>query len=633
MSETKYLVAARKYRPGVFDDVVAQQHVTETLRNAIRMDRLGHAYLFSGPRGVGKTTVARILAKAINCETPLDDRVNAEPCEKCVSCTTFSEGRSLNVIEIDAASNNKVEDVRELRDTVRIPPQGARKKVYIVDEVHMLSTAAFNAFLKTLEEPPPYALFIFATTEPQKVLPTILSRCQRFDFKRIPVDEIVDRLQRIAAEENIKVDEASLMLIAQKGDGALRDALSVFDQAVSLCGADISYTELARALRVVDQDLFFDATTHISNGDSAGILDLVGRLTTEGYDLKEFLGGLAGHLRNLLVTVSTHTGDLIEATSAVKEQYLEHGKNFSETQLLRLLMILAQTEESLARSSQPRLAAELGLLKMAAANNAIDLRQAMRRLNVLEKAVADHPQRISDGADVKPEQTNPTKPEKAPSQEIAPKAKSQRESFDVLPAAPEQLADQIPARKKSSETEKRSTSQSSPPEPTPTPAGPGLFGPPAINKKSGPRNSAADSGSVEGSLAVSVAAPPRIPDSIEEIWLKYVSTIKSLRIHVGSLLQHGAPVEIKGSAVLVAIPDDFHRRLLDNQHDFLLKHLNAASEIQYKKIEFVVRQITGSDEDDSSRDEFDPYEYMKRKRQESPIVKSIFEDFGGELVW
>ncbi|NND71841.1 MAG: DNA polymerase III subunit gamma/tau [Rhodothermales bacterium] len=638
MSETKYLVAARKYRPRVFDDVVAQRHVTETLRNAIRMDRLGHAYLFSGPRGVGKTTVARILAKAINCETSLDERNNAEPCDKCASCKTFSEGRSMNVIEIDAASNNKVDDVRELRDTVRVPPQGAKKKVYIVDEVHMLSTSAFNAFLKTLEEPPPYALFIFATTEPQKVIPTILSRCQRFDFKRIPVAEIVDRLQQIAEEENITVDEASLMLIAQKGDGALRDALSVFDQSVSLCGTDITYADLARALRVVDHDLFFKATDSIRDGDSAGILNLVSHLLSEGYDLQEFMAGLAGHLRNLLVSVSTQSTDLIEATSTVRKQYEEHSSQFSEVQLLRLLMILAQTEESLSRNSQPRLAAELGMLKMAAANNAVDLRQALKRLNTLEKVIAKQPT-TSTAESSGTVETEPatgedvTEPEPVPVPKKVDKPAAQASDNDSA-----ELSTPRPIKKRASKPTTPVPASEPAPESTEAPAaprqtGPGLFGPPALSKKSGPRNSNIESGSVEGSLAISVKAPSRLPDSIEEIWLKYVSTVKSLRIHVGSLLQHGAPVDVKGSAVVVAIPDDFHKRLLDNQHEFLLKHLNAASEIQYKKIEFIIRKIAQAEGDETRKSEFDPYEYMKRKRQESPIVKSIFEDFGGELVW
>ena len=383
MSDQRYLVTARKYRPQRFEEIVAQGHVSETLKNAITLDRLAHAYLFSGPRGVGKTTAARILAKAINCTTPLAERDSGEPCRACDSCKTFEEGRSLNIIEIDAASNNRVEDIRDLRDTVLIPPQGSRKKVYIIDEVHMLSNAAFNALLKTLEEPPSYALFIFATTEPNKVLPTILSRCQRFDFRRIAVPEIVSHLEVICKTENIQADEASLMLIAHKGDGALRDSLSAFDQAVSLCGTSLVYPELAKAFGVVDVELFFEVSQYVTAGNSAGLLQLVDRIIRQGYDLQEFLIGLSAHLRNLLVAHTTGQTVLIEAAEAVKQQYADESKRHTETDLLRLLMVVADGEEKLKTSAQPRLQLELSLLKMAAMAHAVDLKQALARLDQL----------------------------------------------------------------------------------------------------------------------------------------------------------------------------------------------------------------------------------------------------------
>ena len=385
MAENRYLVAARKYRPQRFKEIVAQQHVTETLQNAIRMDRLAHAYLFSGPRGVGKTTAARILAKAINCTTPLDARELGEPCRECDSCRTFEESRSLSILEIDAASNNKVEDIRELRETILIPPQGSKKKVYIIDEVHMLSNAAFNALLKTLEEPPPHALFIFATTEPNKVLPTILSRCQRFDFRRIPVPEIVGHLKEICKEEHIQADEASLMLIAHKGDGALRDSLSAFDQAVSLCGTTLTYDELAKAFGVVGTDLFFEVTDNVKKGDSANLLNIVHRILAQGYDMQEFLVGLSNHLRNLLVAATMPDTSLIEAAETVKMQYAESARTWSESDLLRQLMVVADGEQALKTSVQPRLQLELALLKMASMAHAVDLREALSKLDKLEK--------------------------------------------------------------------------------------------------------------------------------------------------------------------------------------------------------------------------------------------------------
>ena len=386
MADRDYLVTARKYRPSLFKELVAQEHVTDTLKNALRLDRLAHAYLFSGPRGVGKTTAARILAKAINCETPREEREDgAEPCCECDSCTSFEEGRSLNVFEMDAASNNKVDDVRDLREKVRIPPQGDRKKVYILDEVHMLSKQAFNALLKTLEEPPAHALFIFATTEPHKVLPTILSRCQRFDFRRIPVPKMVDRLREICETEGVEADEESLMLLARKGNGALRDALSAFDQAISLCGKTLAYGELTQALGVVDQDLYFDLTDHVATQNTAGVLELVREVVRSGYDLQEFLVGLAEHLRNLLVARSLGGEALAEVAESTRVQYAEEAQRFGEADLLRLLTIAGDAQDEVKNSPQPRLKLETTLLKMAQMRRAADLQTVLQKIDRLEQ--------------------------------------------------------------------------------------------------------------------------------------------------------------------------------------------------------------------------------------------------------
>jgi DNA polymerase-3 subunit gamma/tau len=390
MAERDYLVTARKYRPSLFREVVAQEHVTETLKNAIKLDRLAHAYLFSGPRGVGKTTAARILAKAINCETPREERADgAEPCCECNSCVSFEEGRSMNVFEMDAASNNKVDDVRELREKVRIPPQGEQKKVYILDEVHMLSKQAFNALLKTLEEPPAHALFIFATTEPHKVLPTILSRCQRFDFRRIPVPRIVERLREICETEGVEADEESLMLLARKGNGALRDALSAFDQALSLCGTTLEYGELTQAMGVVDQDLYFDLTEHVATQNTAGVLELVRHVVRSGYDLQEFLAGLAEHLRNLLVVHSLGGEALDGVAESTRRRYVDEADRFGEADLLRLLTVAGDAEDDVKNSPQPRLKLETTLLKMAQMRRAADLQAVLRKIDRLEQMVED----------------------------------------------------------------------------------------------------------------------------------------------------------------------------------------------------------------------------------------------------
>ncbi len=384
MAKSQYLVTARKYRPQRFRELVAQAHVAQALINALRLERIAHAYLFTGPRGVGKTTAARILAKAINCTGNPDGEV--EPCLNCPSCDDFETQRSLSIFEIDAASNNKVEDIRDLRENVRILPQGGRRKVYIIDEVHMLSNAAFNALLKTLEEPPPHVLFIFATTEPHKVLPTILSRCQRFDFRRIPTNEIVQHLARICEGEGITADEDSLHLIAHKGDGALRDALSVFDQAVALCGSDLKYSTLTDALRVVDVELYFEATRYIAERATGAILGLGERIIADGYDIREFLGGLAEHVRNLLITITLGERALADVSKNLRSRYTETANAFTETTLLRLLMVIDETQTRLPVSSSPRLAVELALAKMTHLGESVDISEALEQIRRLEHA-------------------------------------------------------------------------------------------------------------------------------------------------------------------------------------------------------------------------------------------------------
>ena len=389
MAESQYLVTARKYRPQVFGDLVAQSHVVQTLTNALKLGRLAHAYLFTGPRGVGKTTAARILAKAINCTKKTDEEV--EPCLDCDSCRDFETQQSLNIFEIDAASNNRVEDIRELRENVRVPPQGGRRKVYIIDEVHMLTTAAFNALLKTLEEPPPHILFIFATTEPHKVLPTILSRCQRFDFRRIPTKDIVDHLGKICNIEGITADEDALHLIANKGDGALRDALSVFDQSVALCGSNLTYSTLASALRVVDAELYFESTRHIAQRAAGPMLSLAEQIMSDGHDVREFFNGLAEHVRNLLIAVTLGTDALIDVSKRLRSQYAEAAKDFTETVLLRILMVIDETQNRLPTSTSPRLAVELAMIKMVRLGDGVDLSDALAQIRRLERMVQQTP--------------------------------------------------------------------------------------------------------------------------------------------------------------------------------------------------------------------------------------------------
>ncbi len=360
--EQNYIVSARKYRPSLFREVVGQETVTQTLKNAILTGHLAQSYLFCGPRGVGKTTVARILAKTINCENPSSE---GEPCNACASCKAFLENRSYNIHELDAASHNSVEDMRNLIDQVRIPPQGGRYSVYIIDEVHMLSQAAFNAFLKTLEEPPSYAIFILATTEKQKIIPTILSRCQVFDFNRISVEDIAAHLENVAEREGIQAEPEALNVIARKADGALRDALSIFDQLVSYAGKELTYNSVIKSLNILDYDYYFKMTDAFLTGDEKSALLLFDEILAKGFDAQQFLAGLSGHFRDLLVAHEEETLPLLEVGASVREKYLTQARQASPVFLFRALDICYQADVTLRSSRNQRLHVELALLKIS----------------------------------------------------------------------------------------------------------------------------------------------------------------------------------------------------------------------------------------------------------------------------
>ena len=356
-----FIVSARKYRPATFQSVVGQKHITSTLQNAIERGQLAHAYLFCGPRGVGKTTCARIFAKAINCLAPN----GAEACNECESCRSFNEGRSLNIHELDAASNNSVEDIRTLIEQVRIIPQVGRYSVFIIDEVHMLSAAAFNAFLKTLEEPPAHAIFILATTEKHKIIPTILSRCQIYDFNRIRVEDSVEYLKYIAGQENISADEESLNLIAQKADGGMRDALSMFDKAVSFCGTTLDYRNVAQTLNVLDYDTYFSVTEMLLAGNYVDVLVTFDTVLSKGFSGQTFTAGLNRHMRDLLMAKRPETLRLIEMTGTLLERYRTQAGACSVEFLFGAISVLTELDGKIRQSSNQRLLVELGLMKTA----------------------------------------------------------------------------------------------------------------------------------------------------------------------------------------------------------------------------------------------------------------------------
>ncbi|MFN4085557.1 MAG: DNA polymerase III subunit gamma/tau [Spirosomataceae bacterium] len=359
----KFVVSARKYRPATFDTVVGQDHITTTLKNAIRTNHLAQAFLFCGPRGVGKTTCARILAKTINCMALTDD---IEPCQTCVSCTNFDQNTSFTIHELDAASNNSVDDIRNLIDQVRFPPQQGKYSVYIIDEVHMLSQAAFNAFLKTLEEPPKHAIFILATTEKHKILPTILSRCQIFDFNRIQLQDIANHLAKIAVKEGVQVEMAALEVIAQKAEGGLRDALSMFDLNVTFAGGQaLTRSAVLENLHILDYDYFFKMTQALYEGSTTEVLLLFDEILTKGFDAHQFVIGLNEHFRNVLVAQHPDTRRLLEVTETVRRNYEDQAKLLSTDYILSALSIGQQIDQHLKAAKNQRLHVEIGLLKLA----------------------------------------------------------------------------------------------------------------------------------------------------------------------------------------------------------------------------------------------------------------------------
>ena len=366
----KFIVSARKYRPQNFSTVVGQSHITTTLKNAIKNNQLAHAFLFCGPRGVGKTTCARILAKTINCENRTPE---GEACNICNSCISFDNGTSLNIHELDAASNNSVDDIRALADQVRFAPQAGKYKVYIVDEVHMLSTSAFNAFLKTLEEPPPFAIFILATTEKHKIIPTILSRCQIFDFKRITNQDTVEHLQEICVKENIAADKTALHIIAQKSEGCLRDALSILDKIVSFTNGELTYTNTLEHLNILDEDYYFRLTEAMQNQSLSDVILLYDEINRKGFEGDLVLNGFAEFVRNLLVSKDARVAMLLEVSEGFKQRYLDAASNIEASWLLSTLNILNESEINYRMAKNKRLHVELTFIKLSYLNQALEL--------------------------------------------------------------------------------------------------------------------------------------------------------------------------------------------------------------------------------------------------------------------
>lgn len=396
--DNKYVVTARKWRPLRFEEVTSQEFITKTLRNAIKRGRVSHAYLFSGPRGVGKTTVARLLAKTLNCENPSSD---GEPCNTCRSCTEISNDNRNHpdVFEIDGASNRNIEDIRELKEKVKYGPIRSKYKIFIIDEVHMLTGASFNALLKTLEEPPPYIVFIFATTAAEKVPLTIAGRCQRFDFKRLSIDEIKSRLSYIAQHENIAIDENSLFLIAKKADGSMRDAQGLFDMASAFCENNITYDKLKLFFNLPDYEVFFNIIDLIKEKNAKGLLKYFSELIEKGYEPLGIIINLTEQYRNILITVVSGSADMIHEDQSVKEKYLSYLGSFSEIEVLNSLKLIIQTEQLLRYSSNPRTLCEVLLLELIKFTDTRELSSLIEELKNLK----------TPAIEIKPEQKHPNR--------------------------------------------------------------------------------------------------------------------------------------------------------------------------------------------------------------------------------
>ncbi len=426
---SKFIVSARKYRPDRFDEVVGQQHVSQTLKNALQNDHLAHAFLFCGPRGVGKTTCARILGKVLNCHQPTEDY---EPCGQCPSCQSFSANASFNITELDAASNNSVEHIRALIEQVRFQPQQGKYKVFIIDEVHMLSQQAFNAFLKTLEEPPPYAIFILATTEKHKIIPTILSRCQIFDFRRIQVQDMVAHLQGICEEEKIEADADALNIIGQKADGALRDALSIFDRITSFSGDKITYEDVIENLNVLDYDYYFQIGEAMMLEDRSRIMLLFDEILRKGFDGDIFINGLAEHLRNILVCKDPATLELMEVSGTLRERYQQQAQHMPTQTVLTALNLANDCDLGYRLARNKRLHVEMALLKMAYINRAFQLADGTAMPPEPEKKTADRT-------------LVPPKPQEAAPQPIQSAAPPPQEKEEKASSSPAETVEAPPA--------------------------------------------------------------------------------------------------------------------------------------------------------------------------------------------
>ena len=593
-----YIALTRKYRPKSFEDIVSQGHVSQTIQNAIRDGRLSHAYLFCGPRGVGKTTMARVLARTIN---GIEEDVDSE---------TITH--NLDIIEIDAASNNSVDDIRLLRETVIIPPSRSAYKVYIIDEVHMLSKQAFNALLKTLEEPPAYVVFIFATTEPHKILPTILSRCQRFDFKRISVEEIRNRLRSICDMESINIDDASLHQIARKADGSLRDALGLLDQAIALCGNDIQAPHLMASLNMIGIDRLFETIDFIHNKDHASVLQMIHTLMAEGYDIQEYLTELLLHLRNLFVAKQVHDLALIEGTSELRDAYQKQSVLFSSDDLLRMMHIVVQSQQQLKESQQPRVHFEVTMIKLVSMERSDSLASLLLSLQELKNQSTTPSKGVAEEKKVISPSTNLT-------------TETHRKSGNVT----------------SNDSSFKTVASPTKSQPSQGSGSDEMFGTPAIykgevhNDNTGSTSlSYTGAGIIEGSLALAVTELPHnvknttlVLDDLQKNWERFLEyTRAQIPEIVFFSLNRTTLIDLRFGLVTMECLDPFSFKLLEEHQKTVSALLST-----YHEIELTVKFQLKTD--DHPTGSVDPYTRFKEMVKNDPKLRLIVDLFGAELEY